>query len=37
VPTLAGGALSYGPPIVVKRTVRVEGARPARLDVTLGH
>ena len=37
VPTLVSGALSYGPPIVVKRTVRVEGARPARLDVTLGH
>ena len=36
VPTVAGGALTYGPPIVAKRTVRVESARTARLDVALG-
>jgi hypothetical protein len=36
VPALAGGALVYGAPIVAKRTVRVEGARTARLDVALG-
>jgi hypothetical protein len=36
VPTLAGGALAYGAPIVVKRPVRVEDARTARLDVALG-
>ena len=36
VPTLAGGALVYGSPIVAKRTVRVEGARTAHLDVALG-
>jgi hypothetical protein len=36
VPAVAGGALVYGAPIVVKRAVRVEGARTARLDVALG-
>jgi hypothetical protein len=36
VPALVKGALAYGPPLVVRRTVRVEGARAARLDVTLG-
>lgn len=36
VPALANGALAYGPPIVAKRTVRVEAARTARLDVALG-
>ena len=36
VPALANGALAYGPPIVAKRTVRVEAARTARLDVGLG-
>ncbi len=36
VPAVVGGALAYGAPIVVKRAVRVEGARTARLDVALG-
>lgn len=36
VPAVAGGALVYGAPIVVKRAVRVEAARTARLDVALG-
>jgi hypothetical protein len=36
VPALAGGALTYGPPIVVRRAVRVEQARTATLDVGLG-
>lgn len=36
VPAVAGGALAYGAPIVVKRTVRVDEARTARLDVGLG-
>lgn len=36
VPALVGGALAYGPPLVAKRTVRVEAALTARLDVALG-
>jgi hypothetical protein len=36
VPALAGGALTYGAPIVVKRAVRIEDARTSRLDVALG-
>lgn len=36
LPVLASGALTYGAPIVVKRTVRIEDARTARLDVALG-
>lgn len=36
LPALASGAVTYGPPIVAKRTVRVDAARPARLDVDLG-
>ncbi len=35
-PSLAGGALTYGAPIVARRIVRVESARTARLDVALG-
>jgi hypothetical protein len=36
VPAVTGGVLAYGAPIVVKRTVRVEEARTARLDIGLG-
>jgi len=36
VPALANGALTYGAPIVVKRSVRIEDARTTRLDVALG-
>jgi hypothetical protein len=36
LPALANGALTYGAPIVVKRTVRIEDAHTARLDVGLG-
>jgi hypothetical protein len=36
IPTITGGAATYGPPVIVHRTVRVDPARPARLDVTLG-
>jgi hypothetical protein len=36
LPALANGALTYGAPTVVKRTVRIEEARTARLDVALG-
>lgn len=35
VPELARGALVYGPPIIARRSVRVELARTARLDVGL--
>lgn len=35
IPTLSNGTLAYGPPLVTRRTVRV-GARPTRLDATLG-
>ena len=36
VPTLARGALTYGPPAVAHRTVTVAGTRTSRLNVTLG-
>ena len=32
----AEGALTYGAPITVRRTVKVDVGKPARLDVTLG-
>ena len=32
----AGKALTYGPPVIVRRTVTVGATRPARLDVSLG-
>jgi hypothetical protein len=32
----AGGGLVYGPPIVVHRTIHVDAAHTARLDVVLG-
>lgn len=35
VPALASGALTYGPPLVARRTVRVEAAHTTRLDVAL--
>jgi len=35
VPTVNGGALVYGAPVIVKKSVKV-GAGTARLDVTLG-
>jgi len=36
VPTVTGGKLSYPPPVVLHRSVRVEAAKTARLDVPLG-
>jgi len=36
LPALVNGALTYGAPIVVKRSVRIDDARTARLDVALG-
>lgn len=36
LPMVARGALTYGPPKIVRRTVKVEGARPARIDIALG-
>jgi len=35
VPTITSGTLTYGPPVIVHRSVKV-GAGSARLDVTLG-
>jgi len=35
VPTVTNGSLTYGPPVIVHRSVKV-GAGAARLDVTLG-
>jgi hypothetical protein len=35
LPAVAGGKLVYGAPVTVHRTVRVDAARPARLDVAL--
>lgn len=35
IPTVTNGQLVYGPPVVVKRTVRVE-TKAARMDVALG-
>ena len=36
VPALAKGALTYGPPIVVQRSVHVDASRTSRLDVAIG-
>ncbi|HWU86043.1 MAG TPA: carboxypeptidase-like regulatory domain-containing protein, partial [Kofleriaceae bacterium] len=36
VPSLVNGALTYGPPIVVRRAVQVDAARTSRLDVAIG-
>lgn len=36
VPTVSSGKLSYGPPVIVHRNVRVEAARTSRMDVALG-
>lgn len=39
-PPLAGtsnGKLVYGPPVVTHRSIKVDAARPARLDVSLEH
>ena len=36
MPTLVNGALTYGPPLIVQRSVRVDAARTSRLDVALG-
>lgn len=36
VATLVKGALTYGPPIVARRSVRIDVARTTRLDVALG-
>ncbi|MBL9017433.1 MAG: carboxypeptidase regulatory-like domain-containing protein [Myxococcales bacterium] len=36
IPTVAGGKLTYGAPVTVRRTLRVDAARTSRLDVALG-
>ena len=36
VPSVAGGKLSYGAPVMVRRTLRVDAARTSRLDVAIG-
>ena len=36
VPTMAAGKLVYGAPVTLHRTVRVDAAKPTRLDVSLG-
>jgi hypothetical protein len=36
VPTVNAGALVYGPPVIIKKSIKV-GAGTARLDLTLGH
>ena len=36
VPTISSGKLVYGPPVTLHRTVRVDAAKTARLDVSLG-
>ena len=35
VPAVAAGRLSYGPPVMLRRSVRVDAARTSRMDVTL--
>jgi hypothetical protein len=36
VPAVSGGTLSYGAPVMVRRTVRVDASRTSRMDVALG-
>jgi hypothetical protein len=36
LPTAANGKLVYGPPVITHRSIKVDAARPARLDVALG-
>ena len=36
IPTVTAGKLIYGAPVLVRRTLRIDAARTARLDVTLG-
>lgn len=36
VPTVAGGKLTYGAPVMVRRTLRVDAAKTSRMDVALG-
>ena len=36
VPTVSNGKLTYGAPVVVHRSVRVDAARTSRMDVALG-
>jgi hypothetical protein len=36
IATVSNGTVSYGAPIIVRRTVTVDQKRPTRLDVTLG-
>ncbi|MBL0216877.1 MAG: carboxypeptidase regulatory-like domain-containing protein [Myxococcales bacterium] len=36
IPTVTNGQLVYGPPITLRRSVRVDAARTSRLDVSLG-
>jgi hypothetical protein len=37
LPSLADGKLVYGPPVITHRSIKVELARPAHLDVALEH
>jgi hypothetical protein len=37
LPSAAGGKLMYGAPVILHRSIKVDTARPARLDVALEH
>lgn len=36
IPTITNGKAVYGAPVIVRRTVRIDPLRPARLDIALG-
>ncbi len=36
VPTVSAGKLVYGPPVIVRRSVRVDAAKTSRVDIGLG-
>ncbi len=36
VPTVSAGKLVYGPPVIVRRSVRVDAAKTSRIDIGLG-
>ncbi|CAN5917425.1 hypothetical protein BH11MYX3_BH11MYX3_47720 [soil metagenome] len=36
IPTLSAGKLVYGPPVIVRRSVRVDAAKTSRVDIGLG-
>jgi hypothetical protein len=36
VPTSSGGRLSYGPPVIVRRSIKIDATHAAHLDVAIG-